>query len=158
MGTTLIRMTRQELASLDDTALCQRCVQPAALAMRGRGSDVREEVYGALTPGQRAVFMFWVLYAHGRGWTQMCAELPHLVGEDSFWLELKLAAKHLHLDELLAQTEAFEKHLREARAANRPVQGKAQDDALLAKTLARDLHTVASYIRANPGQFVELKD
>lgn len=156
MGTTLIRMTKQEFASADDTTLCQKCVQPAAIAMRGRGSEVREQVYGSLTPGQRAVFMFWVLFAHGRGWTQVCAELPHLVDQDSFWLELKLAAKHLGLDELLALTETFERHLRELRAANKPIQ--SPDDARLAKTLARDIHAVAAYIRANPGQFVELKD
>jgi hypothetical protein len=150
-------MTKKELATLGDAALCEKCVQPAALAMRGRGPEVREQVYGALTPGQRAVFMFWVVYAHGfHGWTQVYMELPHLVGQDSFWRELKLAAKYLELRELLELTETFERHLREARAANKPI--SAQYDERLAKALVRDVRSVADHIRANPGTFFELRE
>ncbi len=157
MGPKHVRMTKKELATLADAALCEKCVRPAALAMRGQGMAVRDQVYGALTSGQRAVFMFWVVYAHGlHGWTQVYMELPHLVGQDSFWLEIKLAAKHLELQEMLELTEAFERHMREARAANKPL--GTQYDERLSKALSRDLHTVAAYIRANPGMFFELEE
>jgi hypothetical protein len=154
MEPELVKMNRQDFETMDDLALCRACVWDAGIKMRGTDMETRTRVFDSLTSGQQAVFVFWVLNARGpRGFTQLHEQLPHLVWEDSFWNNIRAAASLLGVDELRTLTDEFLK-LRGTGPENEAA--IAQIDARVSRLIRQELPRVAAYIRANPGQFVQL--
>ena len=153
MQPELVKMSVEDFESMDDLSLCRACVWDASMKMRGTDNETRASVYDSLTPGQQAVFMFWVLNARGpRGFMQLHEQLPHLVWEASFWDGLRAAGRVVGVEELVTLTDAFLK-LREGEGNEEAI---AKLDASLAQLIRRELPRFAAYIRANPGQFVQL--
>ena len=61
----LVMMKRKVFDSLDDAALESACVEPTLQRLHSRISPaVKSQVLAQLTDGQKAQFMFRVLYAH----------------------------------------------------------------------------------------------
>ncbi|WP_338270112.1 hypothetical protein [Corallococcus caeni] len=153
MQPELVKMSMEDFESMDDLSLCRACVWDASMKMRGTDNETRSRVYGSLTEGQRAVFMFWVLNARGpRGFTQLHEQLPHLVYEDSFWDGLRAAGRLVGVPELVTLTDAF-LALRDQEGNEDAI---AKLDAALAQLIRRELPRFSAFIRAHPGQFVQL--
>ncbi len=57
-------MKRQEFNMLDDEKLIWICVEPIIRKVRGKDPGVKSQVIMQLNNGQRALFLFQVLYGH----------------------------------------------------------------------------------------------
>lgn len=71
--------------------------RPASIRrVRGQPLETRLRVHQELTPGQRTLLGFWVVYTHGAsGWSSLEAQLSHLIGHEVSWSKLKEAAERL---------------------------------------------------------------
>jgi hypothetical protein len=60
----LVTMKRQAFDSLDPAALGWACIEPTLQQVHGISPTVKSQVLAQLTSGQRALFLFRVLYDH----------------------------------------------------------------------------------------------
>jgi hypothetical protein len=154
MMADLVQITTQELTGLDDVALVRRCIEPTIFKIRGTDMAWRLRVYATLTSGQKALLGFWIVFTHGRnGWSSLHADLQHLMGHDQFWAGIKHAARSFGLPELLDSTQAFERQL--AAPAPNPMVVARLDERLV-RSLPEGIRVVASFVRANPAEFVRV--
>nr|ASA76635.1 hypothetical protein [Pyxidicoccus sp. MCy9557] len=158
MADLRVRLKKQEFERLEGEALCLRCIQPTIDRVRGTSLAVRQHVYDELlTPGLQALLAFWVVYTHGaHGWTQLHAELSHLVEHDYFWNNIRSATRYFGLPRMLESTEQF---LRVMRQPGKPNSDElVQADASLLKVLPDAVKTVSAFIRAHPVDFVRFEE
>lgn len=82
----------REFDAPDDTALIWICAEPVVKSMRAKTFDEKSRIYGGISRGQRALFMFQVLRGHiGSGTEELFRSLSYLLGKEEVWRELKNA-------------------------------------------------------------------
>jgi hypothetical protein len=91
---TLVQMDRSAFAGLAPAALAWACVAPAIRHIRRRTPDVKRTVYRTLTPGQKALLMFWALHVHADSPRGFRGTLEYLVRDLQALPELRAAARH----------------------------------------------------------------
>jgi hypothetical protein len=174
----LVTMKRLLFDSLDDVELGKTCIEPTIQEIRGKDLTVKARVYAQLTIGQRALLMFWVLYGHSQnGVTQFYCEVDYLLSQAEMWSELKAGMRFFGDVAMLGLLEEMERVYRvlESRISHdsttrRNVSAEdIGDDAELHTSVCRldaryheiapaTLKRVCTYIRNNPGAFMQIED
>src|SRR5574340_156321 len=99
-------MKRQLFDSLGDLELAEACIGPTIQRVRGKDLAVKAHVYTELTPGQRALLMFWVVYGHAQsGMPRFFCELDYLLSQTGFRAELKAGMRFFADDRMLGLLE-----------------------------------------------------
>lgn len=115
----LIEIKRADFYSFNDNDLGWVCIEPIIQKIRGRELNIKSQVYAQLTRGQKALFMFWVLYGHSNnGIIQFYNEMDYLIKNVDIWSELKSASAYFD-DGLAANSKRNGKNiLYPAKTAN----------------------------------------
>ncbi|GAX89647.1 hypothetical protein EFBL_1271 [Effusibacillus lacus] len=143
--------------------------------MRGKSPEVKSQVYNQLTHGQRALFMFRVLFDHAsHSLDEFYSWISYLLAEPSTWGEVKTGLEVFQADAMLQILEEMEKFL---QTRNR--QGDFQSSEVTPQELADDselfeyvnrlyinfldispatLKLISEFIQINPDEFVEFED
>lgn len=101
-GPPLVSMTARELEELPDADLLARCVAPTIRRLYGGDRAARVTGLAELTGGQGGLLAFWILHRHTRdGLTGFCAELPHRLVHDGFWVLLEKGLPRVEAGDLL---------------------------------------------------------
>ncbi len=171
----LVTMKRPVFDSLDYAALGLACVEPTILQVRGKNPAVKRQAYLQLNTGQRAVFMFWVLYGHvGNSIDEFYCWVCHLQSQPETWSELKAGLRYFDDEAMLHLLEETESLL---GARNRHGDGMRRDvcardlvddrelltsadrlNAVFRKLVPTSLKIIGAYIRNNPAEFVCIED
>src|SRR2546429_9624808 len=103
----LVMMKRKVFDSLDDAALESACVEPTLQRLHSRISPaVKSQVLAQLTDGQKAQFMFRVLYAHlGNSVVDFYCWVSYLLAEARTWSGVKGALRYFGADAMLRLLE-----------------------------------------------------
>ncbi|HEU4964967.1 MAG TPA: hypothetical protein VFV52_14065 [Bacilli bacterium] len=155
---------KQELFhSLDDESLRLAVLAPATRQVRAQSPAVKAQVYAQMTPGQRALFMFQVLFEHSRNSTEEYYKWCATLMEEKTWGEVKGALKHLRDEAMLQFLEETEEFLLVWKQA-----GVVEDEAFLAEAerrnaryhelAARTIERIGEYVRSHPEEFVQWEE
>ncbi len=174
----LITVKRKDFESLNDISLIWICIEPAMQQARGRNFAVKSEVYAHLTPGQRALFMFQMLYGHtSKGVEEFYSHLSYLLSNDGVWSQLKKGMQYFgdyNMIQILEKmnivfqsltTEEFKESVEQHNALIVDIDKNAELSASmslinksLSETLPLTIKLVATYIRDNVDEYVQLID
>lgn len=171
----LVTMKRQVFDSLGPAALARACIEPTLQQVHTINPAVKSQVLAQLTPGQRALFMFRVLYDHaGDSAADLYCWVSYLLGEANTWPAIKAALRYFGdeaMPQLLEEIEgALEARHQQADAGRRDVlPWDLDDDPELLTAMSRlnatfhelvpaTLKLMGIYIQDNPGDFVVIED
>ena len=88
-------MNQNELASIDDVAIIWKFAEPLIRDVRGKDPSTKKQGFVQLKEGQRALFMFQVLFGHaGNGTRAFFEYVSHLLGSLDVWSALTSAMKY----------------------------------------------------------------
>lgn len=89
--------------SISTAELFMLAVKPIALEIHsGKGPDHKYDVYKELTDGQRAAFMFWVLYSHAPDEVLFYTWVPYMrQPKPDYWNQLRVGMKLIECTEVL---------------------------------------------------------
>jgi hypothetical protein len=157
-------ISRETFAALHGYELGQELINPAIGQVRGKNLEIKRDIYQWLTPGQRVLFAFWVLYGHTRsGWLQFFLEGLYVGGYEQFLPMIKAGLRQVDAEALLENITAAEKLIAGHRASL-----QAEPDADLEKIqhefaplderlfslLPETMTRIEAQIRALPEEFV----
>ncbi len=174
----LVTMKRQLFESLDDIELGKACIDPTIRQIRGKDVAVKARVYAQLTPGQRALLMFWVLYGHAQGGVaRFYCEVDYLLTRAEMWTELEAGMRFFGdaamaglIEEMERAYRVLESRIGRERMARRDITVTDIDndaelhasagrlDARYREIVPVTLKRVCAYIRSNPGAFVQIEE
>lgn len=160
----LISMDRQQLDSLDDAALGWSCIEPTLMQVRERSPEVKAQMYGQLTDGQKALMMFHVMYGHAKnsameyyGW------IGYLLDQPGNWKEV-IHALRFFSDEAMYHCLEQMRAVIEQRNGQVSLNDLAEDAALAAivgehydefmRISPASIKLIASYIRSHSDEFI----
>lgn len=173
-GRSVIRLNTalvwSELEGLDDRSLIVACIGPVLSEIRGKPQEVKTEVFGRLTAGQKALFLFMILYGHSHSEAEFywfSADYIH----QGIWERITASAE-AHgckpLVEAYRQTESvLMPYLQLSVLAGRPITVlDLQGNPVLASEVrklfgfyheaaADAMSRLAQYIRLHPEEFME---
>lgn len=171
----LVTMKRQAFDSLDPAALGWACIEPTLQQVHGISPTVRSQVLAQLTPGQRALFLFRVLYDHvGDSAADLYCWVSYLLSEAKKWSAIKAGSRYFGDDAMLHLLEEIEGLLearhQEGDALRRDALPWDLDDdpelfasisqlnATFHEIVPTTLKLIGVYIRNNPSEFVLIED
>ncbi|HEX3043526.1 MAG TPA: hypothetical protein VHY08_02125 [Bacillota bacterium] len=166
---------REVFNSLADDQLIWACIEPAIQPIRGRNFQVKSQIYSELTPGQRALLMFQVLYGHTRnGVAEFFDHTSYFLAEPGVWSEFKTGMRYFGdhaMLQLLEEIERLQPFIKKHQQpdSNEDFNGMGREpgnsstiltainqlDAKLQEIIPETLHRIGEYIRNNPGEFVQ---
>ncbi len=142
-------MNREEFNTLDDQQLIWACVEPAILKARGKDPETKSRVIKQLNDGQRALFLFQVLYGHMHsGTAQFFGYLSYLTDQLDIWAAIKSSMKYFGDMEM---ADFIEKMERAYTAKNIPLD---ELDAAYQKLIPETVRRIGACIRRNPHEFI----
>jgi hypothetical protein len=146
-------MDFKELDVMSDEALIVLCVAPVIRATRGRDPETKARVFQNLRAGQRALFLFQVLYGHaGQGIGPFFEHISYLTEALDVWSALKSAFRYFGDAEMLALVEEMEAAF--SRKGDLPLK---ELDARYAAQISVTIHRIATRIRNHPADFFDLE-
>jgi BMFP domain-containing protein YqiC len=174
----LITVKRKDFEALNDVSLIWTCIEPTIQQIRGKNFVVKSEAYASLNPGQRALLMFQVLYGHSsNGIEEFYLHLSYLLSNKEVWSQLKNAMRYfkdydmaqiLEKMDIVFQSLTAEEFNENAEQHNVLITSVNKNAELsesisilnksLSETLPLSIKLVASYIRDNVDEFVQLID
>ncbi|GGF79626.1 hypothetical protein GCM10010912_25780 [Paenibacillus albidus] len=171
---TLVHMNQTDWKGLTDERLGAACMEPTFQRIRGKSPEIKTEVISHLTPGQKALCMFRVMYDHAKpspaeyyAWISYMMDLP------GYWSGVMEGLRFFGDANMIGMLEETQ----EALAARNTLLGKEWSSASLSD-MERDealritvnslfarfteiasvsLQNIASYIRTHPQEFVQLE-
>lgn len=170
-----VTMSKRKFAALEDAALGAVCFEPVIPKIRGKSAAVKEQVYGGLTAGQQALFMFYAYYNHAN---KSLAEFywwsAYYLAQPKAWAAIKAslnvfgAESMLRLFERIEETldaDRFPRSLDRFAAAYNDLDG---DPALLAaveplfgkfnEASSAALMMIGGYIRNHTEDFIRFEE
>lgn len=160
-----VHLTEEQFASLSGFALGQTLIQPTIQQARGQRLETKKSVYDCLTPGQKSLFGFWVLYGHTQsGWLPFFQEGVYVGGYVQFLPMIKAGLQHINdpaLLENVIEAETLYAHYRESLHPEQEVpvpeeitQAFTQVSQTLLDLLPETMRKLETYIRARPEEFL----
>lgn len=153
-----ITITREKFFSLSDFSLGRELIQPVIDQVMGKNIQKKKEIYARLTPGQKTLFGFWVLYGHIQsGWFDYL-----FYGEYGPYLPMIKTGLHpindTKLLENIAEAENLYLHyqdcLNDKGNENKIREMFAPIDNALFNILPATMGMIERSIRTNPDEFV----
>ena len=149
-------MKQQELDMLDDEKLIWICVEPIVLRVRGKEPGVKSNIIKQLNDGQRALFLFQVLYGHANfGILQFFNQVSYLIETLDLWSALKSAVKYFDDAEMLVVICKMEQVYYEKMKQNKDILSLDDLDILYKERIPVTVALISSYIRNNPEIFLQ---
>ena len=144
---------------LDDERLIWACVEPMIIKTRGRSGPEKLMAYGEMSDGQRALFIFQVLYGHMKhGINGFYDHISYLTSQMDIWSALKSGMRYFGLDEMADLIGKMEE-VYVCRAEGRVDPVAAEDlDAIYRKLLPALVMSISERIRNHPEDFLRLED
>jgi hypothetical protein len=141
---------------LEDDKLIWACVEPNILKVRGKDPNTKSNVFAQLSGGQRALFMFQVLYGHmHNGSSRFFDQISYLADHLDIWAALKLAMNYFGESDMAGLIEKMEKAYATKGIANEML---SQLDALYQNAIPAALKRIGEYIRNHPAEFIKFED
>ena len=152
-------MKQQELDMLDDEKLIWICVEPTVQKVRGKEPGIKSKVIKKLNDGQRALFLFQVLYGHAdQGISRFFLQISYLVETTDIWSALKSAMKYFDDTEMLGLIQKMEQAHHEVIRQNTNTISLDELDKQYKERIPATLKLIGSHIRNNPQVFMQFKD
>lgn len=152
-------MKRQEFMELDDERLIWVSVEPFIEKARGRSGLEKLKVFGELSDGQRALFMFQVLHGHmEHGTNGFYDHIAYLADQMDIWLALRSGMRYFEAEgmiDLIGKMEKGFARRAEGRLDEAITEGIDEIYRKMIPVLVRD---VAQRIRSHPEDFIRLDD
>ncbi len=160
-----VQMSEERFTGLSGFDLGQVLIQPAIQQARGRRLETKQIVYDCLTPGQKSLFAFWVLYGHTRsGWLPFFQEGAYIGGYEQFLPMIKAGLRHIN-DQALVENIAWAETLyarcreslhpsQEVAISDEIIQAFEQANERLRVLLPETMSKLETYIRTRPEEFL----
>lgn len=146
-------ITRDDLYSMDDRSLIWACIEPAMRQARARDTDTKTQVFSALNSGQRALFMFQVMYGHTQnGIAQFYDHIGYLIERLDFWTALKAGMKYFGDDTMLALVERMEQVFSVSELDLLSLEEEYR------KALPETIRLIGAFIRSHADEFVRIAE
>lgn len=172
----LVTMKQKDFETLDDVSLIWACIEPTIQQVRGRSFTIKSEVYTTLTPGQRALLMFQMLYGHTtNGIETFFSHQAYLLSNQGVWSQMKKGMEYfgdhdmsqlLEKINIVFQSQNKEEFIESAEQRNVFVADIDQNaelsasmgllDKSLKDTIPLSMKRVATYIRNNINEFAPI--
>ena len=147
-------MEQNELSSLEDEKLVWRFVEPIIHQTRGKTPSIKSQVYMSLNDGQRALFMFQVMYGHaGNGISQFFSHISYLTDRLNLWLALKSAMKYFNDTDMVGFVEKMEIAYFDQSSQAKNIPTLDELDQLYRELIPQTLKRIGTCIRNNPKEF-----
>ena len=152
-------MNRHELVKLEDEKLIWACADPVIQKVRGRSGLEKLQVFRKLGDGQRAVFMFQVMYGHmEHGVNGFYHQVSYLAEQMNIWPALIMAMRYFGFDEMIDLIGKMEDDYA-GKADGRADKAITQKlDDVYRNLIPAAVKAVAERIRSNPADFILLED
>jgi hypothetical protein len=148
-------MNLQELSALSDEELIARCTLPVIREVRGKDPGTKARALARLNGGQRALFLFQVLYGHADlGIGPFFRQIAYVAEALDVWSALKSSFKYFGDADMLQLVERMEV----AAASGADAAAFSELDALYARQIPETIARIGSRIRNNPAEFFELEN
>lgn len=147
-------MKQQDFNMLDDEKLIWICVEPIVLKVRGKDPGIKSQVIMQLNNGQRALFLFQVLYGHANnGILQFFTQVSYLADRLDIWAALKSGMKYFSDTEMLGLIEKMETAYYEVTKQSENTILLDELERLYKERIPLTLKRIGSFIRNNPAEF-----
>ena len=148
-------MNPQEFNILDDEKLIWICVEPIVQKVRGKDPAIKSQVIMQLNNGQRALFLFQVLYGHANnGIDQFFTQVSYLADRLDIWSALKSGMKYFNDTEMLSLIEKMEIAYYEAAKQSENTISRDELERLYVERIPFTLRRIGTFIRNNPAEFM----
>lgn len=149
-------MKQHELSSLDDEKLVWIFVEPIICKARGKDPSIKAQVYMPLKDGQRALFMFQVLYGHAaNGIFQFFSQISYLADRLDIWSALKSAMNYFDDIEMLSLVEKMETAYFALSSQDKNTPALDELDKFYNEIIPQTLKRIGACIRKNPEEFCD---
>jgi hypothetical protein len=167
------KISKESFLTLRGYELDQELIRLPILQVRGQSLEKKKQVYETLTPGQKSLFAFWVMYGHTQmGWLQFYLSGSYIGGYEQFLPMIKAGLKHIDDTAMLENVMEAEKLYRAYQADLRASQTPAEEhpvsqvdlekikqefskvDERLFPLLGKIMEKTEQYIRASPEEFI----
>lgn len=149
-----VKISRERFVSLSGNELAWELIQKVILPIRGKRVEVKQAVFERLTPGQKDLFGYQVLYGHTQfGWFHF-----YEAGYASHLPMIRKGLEHIQAQALIDNLDAAERLYRKLETQDtleKAQQIFAEVDQTLFSSLIDASQKMEDYIRANAGEFVE---
>ena len=152
-------MKRPDFELLNDEEVIWACVEPIMLRTGGKDPEKTAAELERMNDGQRALFLFQILYGHAtQGILPLYAQVDHLMEKADVWSGIKAGMQYFGDLEMLNLVEAMEAGWYLIR--NKP------EELLFVEELEREYNEtipisvklIASYVRSNASDFIEFEE
>ena len=172
----LVTMKQQEFNSIDPATLADSCIKPILQQIHTTiNPSVRLQIASQLTPGQRALFLFHVLYDHAGGSAgDLYFWVSFLLREPNTWSAIKASSRFFSdaaMLQLLEQIEALlaAKHPQSTTEQPGTFPSDLDNDPELLASLSqlntayhqlvpKTLNLIGTFIHNHPDEFVQLEE
>lgn len=152
-------MKQQEVDMLDDEKLIWICVEPIVRRVRGKDPGIKSRVVMELSNGQRALFLFQVLYGHANhGVSPFFHQISYLMDTLDIWSALKSGIRYFDDAEMLGLIEKMEGTYYAVMDQNENTILIDELDRLYKKKVPETLKRIGLYIRSNLTEFMQVED
>ena len=149
-------MKQHELSTIDDAKLVWMFVEPMISKARGKKPDIKMQVFKSLNDGQRALFIFQVLYGHAaNGIYSFFSDISNLTDRLDIWSAIKLAMNYFDDTEMLSLVEKMETAYFAMSSQDKNAPALNELDKLYNEILPRTLKQIGTCIRNNPAKFCD---
>lgn len=158
-------LSKEQFNMLSDFDLGHLLIQPAIQQARGQRLEKKSDLIHQLTPGQRSLFAFWVMYGHtGTGWLQFFRDYQYQGLYEPYLLMIKAGLGRLNDESMLENIIEAENLFRQSQQVQST--GSEEDlqrdfapvDQRLFALLPETMKKLAAYIHAQPAEFVVFID
>lgn len=147
-------MNQNDLFTYDDEKLIWVFVEPIIRKVRGKDPRIKAQVYMTLKDGQRALFMFQVLYGHAaNGISQFFLHVSYIAERLDIWSALKSAMNYFGDIEMLGFVEKIQTSYSTLSSYNMNTPLRNELDELYNEILPRTLKRISACIKNNPAEF-----
>jgi hypothetical protein len=152
-------MKRCVLTELEDERLIWAYAEPDINKVRGKSGPEKLQVFRELSDGQRALFMFQVLYGHmEHGTNGFYDQISYLADQMDIWAALRSGMRYFEADEMYDLIGKMEKGYT-CRAEGRSDKETMEElDEIYRKLIPALVRSIAERIRSHPDNFLLLED
>ena len=152
-------MTQREFNILDDEKLIWACVEPIVLQVRGKDPETKLQIIRWLKRGQQALFMYQILYGHAsHSVSSFIYQISYLAERLDIWSALKSGMDYFHDSEMRSLIEKMESAYNAIMKQNTDTASLNELDEMYRERLPATLKLVGTFIRGNPGEFMQFED
>ena len=144
-------MNQNELTTIDDATIIWKFAEPIIRDARGKDPSTKKQVFMQLKDGQRALFMFQVLYGHaGNGMNNFFEYISYLVDSLDVWSALISAMKYFDDVDMMKLIEKMEAAY---TSLSTQIKSVAELDEMYREIIPTTIKRIGECIRNNPEEF-----